>query len=100
VSVRLVRFSLGQLVATPGALELAQEQGIDVLALLGRHVSGDWGDVSAEDKVLNEVSVDGGLRLFSSYGEGAKRLWIITEADRSSTCACGLRNTEKEGKQA
>jgi hypothetical protein len=45
------RFSLGQIVATPGALALMQEQGINPFELLSRHVRGDWGDLDEEDKV-------------------------------------------------
>jgi hypothetical protein len=41
-------FALGQIVATPGALELMKAQGIDGLALLSRHVTGDWGDLGEE----------------------------------------------------
>jgi hypothetical protein len=78
-------FSLGQIVATPGALTLMQEQGIDPLALLSRHVRGDWGDLGEEDKQENELSVKEGFRILSAYGEGEKKLWIITEADRSVT---------------
>jgi len=35
------RFSLGRIVATPGALEVLEETGADGLALLRRHVAGD-----------------------------------------------------------
>ena len=43
-------FALGQIVATPRAFELMKAQGIDGLALLSRHVTGDWGDMGEEDK--------------------------------------------------
>ena len=35
------RFPLGQIVATPGALELLQETGFSAAALISRHVQGD-----------------------------------------------------------
>ncbi len=79
-------FFLGRIVATPGALRLLEEAGADVMALLGRHVSGDWGDVPHEDAAENRRSVRHGWRILSSYPVGAGRIWIITEADRSSTC--------------
>jgi len=43
--------------------------------------------VDADDRRENETSVEGGFRLLSAYktNKGVK-LWIITEADRSSTC--------------
>jgi hypothetical protein len=79
-------FPLGQLVATPGAIEVMERLGIAPLALLSRHVSGDWGDIDPEDKGLNEAALETGARIFSVYGPpGDHRLWVITEADRSAT---------------
>jgi hypothetical protein len=37
------KFSLGQILATPGALEALQDSGQDVQFFLARHVRGDWG---------------------------------------------------------
>ena len=81
-------FSLGRVVATPGALALLAGAGEDPAGLLARHVSGDWGEVPPEDARENELSVRGGFRIVSSYpvGSGGARVWPITEADRSSTC--------------
>ena len=61
------RFSMGQIVATPGALRLLQETGFSAAALLARHLHGDWGDLCADDKQLNDQAVKGKGRLFSSY---------------------------------
>ena len=80
-----VRFPLGQMVATPGALKILETTGTSPLALLARHQSGDWGDVPPEDAVENELSVEKGFRILSSYAIGQERLWVITEADRSVT---------------
>lgn len=80
------RFSLGQVVATPGALEALEEAAVSPVALLGRHRVGDWGEVPPEDAAENELSVDRGFRILSAYtlSTGVK-IWIITEADRSAT---------------
>jgi hypothetical protein len=78
-------FAIGALVATPGALELMAAHNIDGFELLHRHVTGDWGDLGEEDKKENDLSVQKGFRILSAYGRGDKRLWIITEADRSVT---------------
>ena len=77
-------FSLGQLLATPGALEAIN--GASFWPYLKRHANGDWGDINAEDKAENELSIKEGFRLLSAYmlPEGG-RIWIITEADRSAT---------------
>jgi hypothetical protein len=79
-------FPLGRLVATPAALALMADAGEDPAGLLYRHQSGDWGEVPPEDARENELSVRQGLRIVSSYAVGGERVWIITEADRSSTC--------------
>jgi hypothetical protein len=79
-------FSLGQMVATPGAVEVMERLGIGPLTLLARHVTGDWGDINPEDKGLNEQALRDEERIFSVYGpEDDDRLWVITEADRSAT---------------
>ena len=80
------RFALGRVVATPGALEALRQAGQSSYELLRRHVSGDWGDVPEEDARENEVSVERGFRILSAYEVRGERVWIITEADRSSTC--------------
>ena len=77
-------FQTGQIVATPGALELAG-QGVDLLAYLQRHLAGDWGDLCPEDKAENDFSLQHGYRLLSAYDTPSGKLWIITEADRSAT---------------
>ena len=71
--------------ATPGALEALREAGEDPLHLLGRHASGDWGDLCEHDRRENERSLKHGWRLLSSYPVGESRVWVITEADRSVT---------------
>ena len=79
------RFPLGRTVATPGALAL----GIDLASYMRRHHCGDWGDgLCEEDKQANENSLKDGTRLLSCYHVGkGRRLYIITEADRSLTTA-------------
>ena len=79
-------FPLGRVVATPGALEFASEYTIDLMALLARHASGDWGNLDAEDQQANDMAVYAGSRIFSAYTFPKGKLWLITEADRSSTC--------------
>ena len=78
-------FPLGRVVATAGALEVLEESGEDHHLLLGRHRSGDWGDLDSYDHKENELALKHGWRIVSSYPVGEKCIWIITEADRSST---------------
>ena len=54
---------------------------------LTRHVSGDWGEVPPEDVKENELSLQHSFRLLGVYHTCAgEKLWVITEADRSSAC--------------
>ena len=77
-------FKHGQIVATPGALVLA-ENGVNLWEYLERHLSGDWGDLDDADKAENDFSVKNGYRILSAYNTLSGRLWVITEADRSVT---------------
>lgn len=80
------KFSLGQIVATPGALRALEESGQEPFQFLLRHVSGDWGELDEDDKRENELSLVHGFRLLSAYRlRTREKLWIITEADRSVT---------------
>ncbi len=80
-------FPLGQCVATPGALAALEEAGQTPADFLNRHVFGDWGEIHPADKGMNEQALKDGARIFSVYrtSKGAK-VWVITEADRASTC--------------
>ena len=81
------KFSFGQLVATPGALRAFENAGESALPCLQRHLTGDWGEVDEHDRAENEYSLQHGFRLLSAYRlSSGERIWIITEADRSSTC--------------
>lgn len=80
------QFPLGRVVATPAALEVMNSLGIEPKDLLQRHVFGDFGDCDEHDRLANEEAVENGDRVFSVYEIGDSKLWVITEADRSSTC--------------
>jgi hypothetical protein len=86
------KFSLGRIVATPGALHALQDAGQSAGEFLARHVTGDWGDLDDEDKSLNDAALIDGSRILSAYQtRKGERIWIITEAFnevglRYSTC--------------
>ena len=79
-------FQLGRTVATPGAIDALEQAGVDGVTYMRRHHTGDWGDLPAGDKRLNDAAVKSGdERVFSGYTlpDGVTRIWIITEADRA-----------------
>lgn len=83
------KFTVGRLYLTRGVNDtVADNSGFAkfVTSSLGRHVSGDWGNVCHEDRSANEQALVEGSRLFSAYEEaGQPKIWIITESDRSVT---------------
>lgn len=80
------KFPLGQIVATPGALEALEQSRQSPAVFLTRHAAGDWGEVSSDDAQLNDDALSNGSRVLSAYRTSRNaRLWIITECDRSVT---------------
>jgi len=80
------KFQLGTVVATPGAIEVLAESGQDAGFFLDMHLQGNWGEVDADDQKANDQALIDGSRLLSSYCtlKGVV-IWVLTEADRSST---------------
>jgi hypothetical protein len=79
-------FHPGRLLVTPEALDKLRASRIPVISVMLRHIAGDWGIVSDDDRAQNDLSVAAGLRLLSIYPlpDGA-RIIVTTEWDRSNT---------------
>ena len=77
-------FSLGKLMMTRGVADGGFSLD-ELLHLLRRHVTGDFGDINEEDRQENLLSIREGFRIMSAYIVNNTKLWVITEADRSST---------------
>ena len=89
-------FKLGQTLATYAINQAMSSQPFNdfIQRSLKRHHSQDWGDCCKEDHQINNESLKMGMRLFSVYNipntlqlqnASDDKIWIITEADRSST---------------
>ncbi len=79
-------FPLGETVMTIGAKETLAESNQLPNEFLAKHQNGDWGDVCENDWRENDLSVKEGFGILSAYKTiKGDKIWIITEADRSST---------------
>lgn len=85
-------FELGRLGVSAGVYHKMQKDNdfsAFVSKSLKRYASCDWGDTDKNDKQSNDEAVLNGFRIFSAYnyiyGIHSQKIWIITEADRSST---------------
>jgi len=86
-------FRLGQIVATPAALRALEQSGESASHFLRLHAALDPGTLDADDQKANERAIahEGDLdqqeRVFSAFKTKlGEKIWVITEADRSSTC--------------
>lgn len=70
-------------VITHGASDAISNEGAH--ELLVRHYCGDWGEAHPDDKVLNDLGIDGGDSLMSVFTVDGVKIWVYTEWDRSIT---------------
>lgn len=83
-------YSLGNCYMTPGIVDLVERFNFPTRHFLERHQAGDPGVLEAEDVEANVEALKNGSRIFSAYAfepqpKVSIKIWIITEADRSST---------------
>jgi hypothetical protein len=81
-----VRFHLGRIYATPGAIDALEGAAQSAQEFINRHARLEQGELCDDDYRENLFGVDKPLRIFSAFktAQGVK-LWVITEADRSAT---------------
>lgn len=81
-----VKFEVGNIVVTPAASAALADNGQTPDDLLARHRSGDWGDVSAQVRSVNERGLVEQFNLHSAYClPDGRRLVVVTSRDRSTT---------------
>lgn len=82
-----MKISLGQTVVTIGVSGLIESQKIhhsQILEILSKQENCDWG--TSSDKALNDAAArHGNDRCMGVHTVNGIKLWVITEADRSST---------------
>lgn len=79
-------FPLGEVLMTPGTHAFFMEHGLFPWEYLTKHQYLIWGDpMPEEDMQSNFDAIKYGGRIFTTYIVEGEKIWIITEADRSST---------------
>lgn len=79
-------FHPGKLLVSHAVFDALRANGVPVISIVLRHIAGDWGIVSEDDKRQNDLSIAAGLRLVSIYRlPDHTRIVVITEWDRSNT---------------
>jgi predicted transcriptional regulator len=86
---KITEINIGRILATRGILVKAREDR-EFAAFLARSLSryrkGDWGEMSSEDKRLNDLSEENARLLLSSYeSPGLPEIWISTSPNREFT---------------
>ncbi len=80
------KFSPGQLAVTNACMLAFHCSGDAIVPLLLRHCMGDFGDICAEDRKLNEEAMKRGLRITSIYTlSNGTKVKVLTESSRTST---------------
>lgn len=79
------RFELGQTLITRKALAALTHE--EVIAALGSHVVGDWGELDPRWASANERAVENDEPVVSAYRSRAAgtRFFVVTAGDRSLT---------------
>ena len=86
------KFKLGKTYATAAVTAWAEKNEIDLTRYLRSHHCGEWGDLCDGDKTANDEALGNGDRILSAYQIGDRKIFIITEHDRSRTTI--MLNTE------
>jgi len=79
-------FPLGRLLLSPGSVAL----GIDLMRLIRRHQTGDWGDLCAEDRAANQEALASDEAILSLYeitlpAGGTGSIGVMSEQGREFT---------------
>jgi len=81
-----MRFDVGEIVITPAASGALAANEMILDDLLARHQAGDWGDVSAQVREVNERGLAEQFNLQSTYAlPDSRRLVVVTNRQRTAT---------------
>lgn len=79
----------GNKVMTIGIANKIADNGVfaqQVTHYFGAFLQKDWGDISEDDKEMNDLNAESGIgSLMGAYNTCEGKIWIMTEYDRSAT---------------
>jgi hypothetical protein len=79
-----ILFTPGNIVITDGATAVLKVA--DVVSMMRRHLTGDWSEMDADDRAVNLAAARDGGQVLSQYTlANGTRIWVVTEADRTTT---------------
>ena len=76
-------FKIGFIVVTESIQEQLKAEVINML--LCRHSIGDWGSLSQDDKLANDLAVEDGGQILSSYHVDNINVLVMTESEHHKT---------------
>ena len=80
-------YLLGRIVLTRSAAQALRDAGDSAITYIRKHARLDQGALCDDDYKANLWALRNDGRIFSSFVlASGEKLWVITEADRSSTC--------------
>jgi hypothetical protein len=86
-------FTLGHVVATPGALTAIENSGQQPGDFLAHQMIGAWGEVPPEDIKENELSLQRGFLLLSAHHtSGSDKLWGLLKPTVRLSVFCWPKN--------
>ena len=81
-----MKFDVGEIVITPAASAALEANSLTLDGLLAQHQAGDWGDVSAQVREVNERGLLEQFNLQSTYSlTDGWRLVVVTNRERTAT---------------
>ena len=90
MTTTFTRFSPGQIVATPAALDLLAEHGVSPQTILRRHLAGDWGTLCSDDATLNDAAFIASRRESSAEARPGRPDHFISSATCTIRSSVGM----------
>lgn len=84
-SIRSGLFQLGEVRITLYACKILASAGMDARPLLGRHITGDWGEVNARLQRRNNKACQNFAQVESRHRVMGQLLSIVTDGQRTMT---------------